>query len=68
MEVFKHLFFSDFMPLGFCYLWDPRILWLHVISDGLIVLSYYCIPIVAVYFIRKNRDLPFSSVLWMFGG
>ena len=67
MEFFKHLFSSDFMPHGFCYLWDPRILCLHVISDGLIVLSYYCIPIVAIYFIRKNRDLPFSRVLWMLG-
>ena len=41
--------------------------WLHVISDGLIALSYYCIPIVLVYFIRKNRDIPFSRIFWMFG-
>jgi PAS domain S-box-containing protein len=68
MDLFRQLLSSDFMPHGFCYLWDPRILWLHVVSDGLIVLSYYCIPIIAVYFIRKNRDLPFSTILWMFGG
>ena len=67
MEFFQHLFSSDFMPHGFCYLWDPRIVWLHVISDGLITLSYYCIPIVLVYFIRKNRDLSFDRVYWMFG-
>lgn len=68
MDLFKQLLSSDFMPHGFCYLWNPRILWLHVISDGLIALSYYCIPMVAIYFIRKNRDLPFSGILWMFGG
>ncbi len=41
--------------------------WLHVIADGLIALSYYCIPIILVYFIRKNRDIPFNRIFWMFG-
>ncbi|HWZ84405.1 MAG TPA: PAS domain S-box protein [Terriglobales bacterium] len=57
----------DFMPHGYCYLWDPTVLWVNVISDLLITLSYYCIPIVLVYFIRKNRDLPFNRIFWMFG-
>jgi PAS domain S-box-containing protein len=55
------------MPHGYCYLWDPRIVWLHVISDALITLSYYCIPVVLIYFIRKNRDIPFNRIFWMFG-
>ncbi len=67
MGLFQQLLSSDFMPHGFCYLWDPRIVWLHVISDGLIALSYYCIPVVLIYFIRKNRDLPFNRIFWMFG-
>jgi PAS domain S-box-containing protein len=58
---------SDFMPHGYCYLWNPRLVWLNVISDGLITLSYYAIPVILIYFIRKNRDLPFSRVFWMFG-
>jgi PAS domain S-box-containing protein len=41
--------------------------WLHVVSDSLITLSYYCIPVVLVYFIRKNRDIPFNRIFWMFG-
>src|SRR5712671_4397147 len=67
LEVFKQLLSPDFTPHGFCYLWDPRIVWLHVISDALITLSYYCIPVVLIYFIRKNRDLPFNRIFWMFG-
>ncbi len=67
MDVFKQLFSPDFMPHGYCYLWDSRILWLHVISDGLITLSYYCIPVALVYLVRKRRDLPFNWVFWMFG-
>ena len=55
------------MPHGYCYMWNPSIVWLNVVSDGLITLSYYCIPIVLIHFIRKNRDLPFNRVFWMFG-
>jgi PAS domain S-box-containing protein len=58
---------SDFMPHGYCYLWNPWMVWLHVSSDALITLSYYCIPIILVYFIRKNRDLPFNRIFAMFG-
>ncbi|MGA9980731.1 MAG: PAS domain S-box protein, partial [Candidatus Sulfotelmatobacter sp.] len=57
----------DFMPHGYCYLWDPLLLWLHVSSDALITVSYYCIPVVLIYFIRKNRNIPFNRIFWMFG-
>jgi PAS domain S-box-containing protein len=59
---------SAFMPHGFSYLWNPRIVWLNVISDGLIALSYFCIPLILVYFMRKNPDIPFNRIFWMFGG
>jgi PAS domain S-box-containing protein len=58
---------ANFMPHGYCYMWDPRIVWLHVISDALIAVAYYCIPIILIYFVRKNRSLPFNKVFWMFG-
>jgi PAS domain S-box-containing protein len=67
MGWFQQLLSPEYMPHGFCYLWNPRILWLHVISDGLIALSYYCIPLILIYFIRKNRNLSFNHVFWMFG-
>lgn len=46
-----------------CYLWNSRLIWLHVISDLLITLSYFSIPFTLLYFIRKRKDLPFG---WMF--
>jgi PAS domain S-box-containing protein len=58
---------EGYMPHGYCYLWNPWIVWLHVISDGLITVSYYWIPLVLIYFIRKNRDIPFNRIFWMFG-
>jgi PAS domain S-box-containing protein len=59
--------FPDFMPHGYCYLWDARIVWLHVISDALITLSYYAIPLILIYFLRRNREIPFNHIFWMFG-
>jgi len=57
-------FFSGpFMPHGHCYFWTTSLVALHAISDGLIVLSYYSIPVTLVYFVRRRRDLQFH---WMF--
>lgn len=51
------------MPHGHCYLWQPGVVWLHVISDALVALSYTTIPFTLYYFSRKRKDLPFN---WMF--
>jgi PAS domain S-box-containing protein len=67
LEFLKRLISSNFLPHGTCYLWDPHIVWLHVISDSLITLAYYCIPLALVYLVRKRRDLPFNWIFWMFG-
>jgi PAS domain S-box-containing protein len=64
MELLKRLFSSDgFMPHGYCYLWNPGLVWLHVISDVLIATAYLSIPLTLFYFVRQRRDLPFH---WMF--
>jgi PAS domain S-box-containing protein len=65
MDWLKTVFSANgFMPHGHCYLWRPGVLWLHVVSDALIALSYATIPFTLMYFARKRRDLPFH---WMFG-
>jgi PAS domain S-box-containing protein len=58
---------KGFMPHGYCYMWDPSIVWLHVISDGIIALSYFCIPLALIYLVWRRRDLPFNWIFWMFG-
>src|SRR5439155_15175708 len=67
MRFLVQLLSSDFLPHGTCYLWNPKILWLHVISDGIITLSYYCIPLALIYLLRRRKDLPFNWIFWMFG-
>src|SRR5258708_26083401 len=63
-EFLRSLFSSPgLMPHGHCYLWAPGIIWLHVISDALIILAYYSIPVLLVYFVKKRKDLTFS---WIF--
>lgn len=68
MEFLRNLFAADFMPHGHCYFWQPAIVWLHVLSDGLITLAYYSIPIALVSFLRRRKDIPFNWMFWMFGG
>jgi signal transduction histidine kinase len=56
---------SNFMPHGHCFLWRTDILLLHVVSDVVIGLSYFSIPIVLVLFYMKREDLrlPFVFIL-----
>jgi len=62
-EFLQELLSSDFMPHGYCYSWKPGLVWLHLVSDVLIAVAYFSIPLTLVYFIRKRKDLPFN---WMF--
>ncbi len=57
---------QSFLPHGYCYLWQPGLLWLHLISDSVITLSYYSIPIGLVWFVQKRRDVPFNWMFWLF--
>lgn len=47
---------SQFLPHGHCYLWRPEILWLHVISDCIIAISYFSIPLILTYIVYRSRD------------
>lgn len=68
LEVLENLFVSGgFIPHGHCYLWKPELVWLHIVSDSLIAIAYYSIPITLVYFVRKRADLPFNWIFLLFG-
>jgi PAS domain S-box-containing protein len=55
-----------FMPHGMCFLWNPRLLALHVISDSIIALAYFSIPLILALCIRTVKDVPFRGVIAMF--
>lgn len=60
------MFESVGLPHGFCFLWNPQLLWLHILSDSLIALAYFLIPVVLVSILRKRKDLPFNGVFFCF--
>jgi PAS domain S-box-containing protein len=64
MNTFPALFSSEsLLPHGFCYLWNPLLIWLHGLSDTLIAIAYFSIPPTLIYLVRKKRSIPFD---WMF--
>ena len=68
MDFFRQLFGAgEFMPHGYCYMWNARLVWLHVVSDSLIALAYFTIPCTLLWFVRKRRDVPFSWMFVLFG-
>jgi hypothetical protein len=57
-----------FMPHGHCFLWLPEILWMHVISDTVIAVSYYAIPLtILVLLAKRKQSVPYRWAFGMFG-
>jgi signal transduction histidine kinase/CheY-like chemotaxis protein len=53
-----------FMPHGHCYLWQPKLVVLHLLTDVAIALAYLVISATLAYLVYRARDeIPFQ---WMF--
>ncbi|QDG52902.1 response regulator [Persicimonas caeni] len=50
------------MPHGHCYLWEPALVWIQLLSNLAIGFAYVAIAITLVYLIRRIEDLPFKLV------
>lgn len=57
---------SMFSPHGICLLWEPELIWLHVVSDASIAAAYFSIPFALAILVTKRRDLQFGWVFWAF--
>src|SRR3954470_16004035 len=57
---------SMFSPHGICLLWEPELIWLHVLSDAFIAAAYFSIPFALTILVTKRRDLQFGWVYWAF--
>jgi signal transduction histidine kinase len=56
------------MPHEYCYLQSPKLIWLHVLSDGLIGGAYVSISITLGYLVyRGSKGIPFHWVFLAFG-
>lgn len=55
------------MPHGHCFLWQPGILWVTVVSDLIIGISYFLISAALIVFVKKRHDLSFRGIFFLFG-
>lgn len=66
-EMVHHFFSGYFIPHGHCYLWKPGLVGLHIVSDTLIALAYFTIPLELIYIVKKRCDLPFDWIFMLLG-
>jgi signal transduction histidine kinase/CheY-like chemotaxis protein len=57
---------SGLAPHGYCLLWEPGLIWLFAISDTVIALAYFSIPLALVIVGKRRSDLIFRPLLWLF--
>lgn len=66
---FGNIFDTSLWPARwYCGTWTPLHGWIYIISDLLIWLSYFAIPVILAFFVYKKRieDIPFKVVLVLF--
>jgi hypothetical protein len=57
---------STLSPHGICLLWDPELIWLHVVSDAVIASAYFSISVALSIFVSKRPDVDFGWIFWAF--
>ena len=57
---------GSLLPHGYCFTWNPALLWTHVISDSLISAAYVTIPFALLYLVRRRTDIPFDWIVVLF--
>jgi PAS domain S-box-containing protein len=67
VEFFTRLFRSDFMPHGFCWEWEPWVVWTNVLSDLVIFLCYLIIGSTLLKLTARRRDMISNPVVALFG-
>lgn len=57
---------ATFLPHGFCLLWRPDLVVLHVASDVMIGLAYFSIPLAIRAFLKRRQDVEYRWVASLF--
>jgi signal transduction histidine kinase/CheY-like chemotaxis protein len=58
--------FKVYTPRRVCMNYEAPVIWLHFVSDLIISLAYYSIPIALIYFVHRRKDIAFHWIFWMF--
>jgi hypothetical protein len=59
---------GDFLPHGLCLTWRPELIWTHLLSDILVGLAYFSIPVGLLYFVWRRQDLAYKWIFLLFCG
>ena len=54
------------LPHGFCINWSPTILWTNVISNAVVAIAYFSIPVFLGFIAYKRQDFNFRLALFLF--
>ncbi len=58
---------AGFLPHGYCFTWNPSVLWSMVVADAVIALSYFSIPLAIQAFLQHRRDFTHRRTAVLFG-
>jgi len=66
-QVLDYLFgAASFVPHGYCLLWRPDLVALHAVSDLLIALAYFSIPVALWYVARQRPNFQYRRLFLLF--
>ncbi len=57
---------GSMLPHGYCFTWNPALLWTHVVSDSAIGVAYLTIPVTLLHLVRRRADMPFNWMVVLF--
>lgn len=57
---------GSLLPHGYCFTWNPMLVWTHVFSDSLIGAAYVSIPLTLLHLKRRRTDIPFDWIVVLF--
>ena len=55
-----------YMAHGYCLLWKPWLVALHVGSDALTAAAYFAIPFAIAGYVRRRGSIAFQPLAWLF--
>lgn len=57
---------EEFMPHGICFAWNSALIWTHTLSDLVIALTYFAIPVLMFRFLAKKPNIENKNLLIWF--
>lgn len=65
-NLLHELFLIRGIPHGYCFAWEPQLLWTMVISNALVAAAYLMIALALNHFIRLQPGVPYKWIFVLF--